>query len=173
MTRASVCGANRSITRSSKALPPMHIRPLSPPPMRRASPPARITPTTGSSIVPGTLAHMLWVLLLDVLRVGVEDDTFLARQRDEPLAPRPPDESEPRPLCELDTRRREPRARRKDRNAHLHALDHHLGGEPAGRVEYLVGRLDAVEEHPAGNLVRGIVPAHVFEIDENAVALRQ
>ena len=72
--------------------------------------------------------------------IGIEHQPFLARQRDKPFAARAPDQRQVRLPRQLDAPRGETRARHQNRDAHLHRLDHHLGGEAARRVEYLVVR---------------------------------
>ncbi len=94
-------------------------------------------------------------------------------QRHEPLAARAADQRQVRLACEIDAPRREPRARDEDRDAHLHALDDHLGGQATGGVEDLVVGRDGVQEHVAGNLVDGVVAADVLHVDEGPVLLAQ
>ena len=63
--------------------------------------------------------------------------------------------------------------RDQDRNAHAHGLDHHLRGQPAGGVEDLVMRPHLLAEHPAGDLVDGVVAADVFHVDQRPVLAAQ
>ena len=74
---------------------------------------------------------------------------------------------------QLDAPGGEARARDQDRNAHPHGLDHHLGGQAAGGVEDLVAAALAVAEHPAGDLVDGVVAADVLHVDERPVLAGQ
>jgi hypothetical protein len=57
----------------------------------------------------------------------------------------------------------QPRARQQDRDAHLRALDDHLRGQAPGRVEHLVGAVDGLEPHPAGDRVDRVVAADVLD----------
>src|ERR1700760_315091 len=115
-------------TRSSIASPPMRMSALSPPPMRRASPPASTSPTVRdcSVIVHGGFAAMLGAFLVHVGEILIEHDPALTGERDEALAAGAPDQGEVRLAGELNAPGGEARARDKDRNAHAHALDHHL-----------------------------------------------
>ena len=112
---------------------------------------------------------MLRALLLDIGQVLVEDDALLARERDEALAAGAADERQPGLAGELDAPGGEARARDQDRDAHAHGLDHHLGGQAAGGVEDLVAAALALAEHPAGDLVDGVVAADVLHVDERPV----
>ena len=58
---------------------------------------------------------------------------------------------------------RQARARDEKRDAHLRALDHHLRGEPAGGVEKLVGAVDRIEPHEAGDRVDRVVAPDVLD----------
>src|SRR5262245_41188457 len=143
------------MTRSRIATPPISISALSPPPMRRASPPARTRPRVrGHSIVMhGSLAPVLGAFLFHVGEVLIEHDAALASQRDKTLAACSPDQGEVGFTRKLHAPGGETRARDQNRNAHAHALDHHLGGETSGGVENLVVRRHPMAEHPAGDLV--------------------
>src|SRR5579871_3922999 len=145
--RPSHCGSRRAITRSRMVRPAMVRIGLSPPPILRASPPAsRMPGMPPGSVVIATLALALVPrgFLLDIVEVLVVDDTLFARQRDEALAARAPDESEPDLAGEIDAPGRKARARDQDRNPHPHRLDDHFRGEPARGVEDLVRGIDAV-----------------------------
>src|SRR5215213_465342 len=172
MTSAFTCGLSLSITCARMGLPPSAMSPLSPPPMRRARPPARMTPAT-SAILGGTLALMLAVFLLHRTRIGIENDPLLARKRDEALPACPPDEREIGLSRQFHPRCGEPRSRCQYRNAHLNAFYDHFRGEPTGGIENFIPRIDPVEEHPAGNLVRRIVAPDVLDVNQRPVALRQ
>ena len=76
----------------------------------------------------------------DAARIAVEDDALGAGQRDKALALGAADQGQPGLPRQLDAPGGEARARDQDRDAHLHGLDHHLGGQPAGRVEDLARR---------------------------------
>src|SRR5262249_32467751 len=170
-------------TRSRMLAPPMRIIALSPPPMRRASPPARTRPRVGGSVagnvggtsvvMHGRFAAMLRALLLDVGEVLIEHDAVFARERDKALAAGAPDQGEVGLARKLDAPGSESGARDQNRNAHADGLDHHFRGEAAGGVEDLVVAGNAVLEHPAGDLVDGVVATDVFHIDERAILLRE
>src|SRR6202166_3812067 len=115
------------------------------------------------------LAAVLGAFLLDKSEVLIEHDAVLAGERDEALAARAADQRQIRLARQFDAPGGKARARDQDRNAHAHRLDYHLGGEPAGGVENLVGGTDLVLEHPAGDLVDGVVAADVFHIDQRAI----
>src|SRR5262245_66313146 len=91
-------GSSRSSTRSRMVFSPMRISALSPPPMRRASPPASTRPKVGgpatSVVMHRRLAPVLHALVLDVAEVLVEPDAVFARQCDEALSARGPDQGE-------------------------------------------------------------------------------
>src|SRR5207302_721624 len=129
----------RAKARSRMVSSPMRISALSPPPMRRASPPASTSPKVdGTSVVMrGCLAPMPGGFILDVTQVLVEHDARLAGERDEAFAARAPDQCEAGLAGELHPPRGEAGARDEDRDAHAHRLDHHLGGQPPGRIENL------------------------------------
>jgi len=67
------------------------------------------------------------------------------------------------PLRDRVAHLREARARDEERDAHLRALDHHLGSEPSGGVEDLVRAVDAVQPHEAGDGVDRVVAADVLD----------
>src|SRR5262245_18767416 len=145
----SHCGASRAITRSRMVLPAMVRIGLSPPPIRRASPPASSTPgmsgaPLGVAGAPFAIASVVTALALalvprgfffDVIVVLFVDDALFARQRNEALSARAPDQRQPDLASEVDTPRREARARDENGDSHSHRLDHHLGGEPSRGVE--------------------------------------
>jgi hypothetical protein len=54
-------------------------------------------------------------------------------------------------------------ARDDDGHAQLCSLHDHLAGQPARRVESLVATAHAMQGHPSGDRVDGIVPTHVFD----------
>src|SRR5262245_47873517 len=136
-TIGSQAPRSRSRTRSRIATPPISISALSPPPMRRANPPASTSPRVrGHSIVMyRSLAPVLGAFLFHVGEVLIEHDAAFAGERDKALAARASDQGEVGLARKLDAPGGESRARDQDRNAHAHALDHHLGGEAAGGVE--------------------------------------
>src|SRR5688500_6135704 len=109
---------------------------------------------------------MSGALLGDVMRIGVEDDAVLAREREEALPLGAADEGEAGAARKLDAPRGKTGPRDDDRDSHAHRLDHHLRGETPGRVKNLVLRRDAVEVHIARNLVDRVVPPDVLDIDE-------
>src|SRR3990170_1667997 len=100
------CPESVASTRSRMETPPISIFALSPPPMRRARPPARIRPKvagTGTSLIMhGGLAAVLGAFFLDERQILIEHDAMLARERDETLAARAPDQGQVRLTCELD-----------------------------------------------------------------------
>ena len=67
---------------------------------------------------------------------------------------------------------RQARARHEERDAHLRRLDHHLGGEPARRVEDLVAAVDPVEPHLPGDRVDRVVAADVLDEHQDLGARR-
>src|SRR5437879_8793434 len=146
--------------------PPIWRIGLSPPPIRRARPPASNTPgVAGISVVTfAALALVTRRFFFDESKVLIVDDALLARQRDEPLSPRAPDQRQSNLARQIDAPRRKARTRNQDRNSHPHRLDHHLGGEPSRGVENLVGGIDAVAVDPARDLVDGIVAADVLGV---------
>src|SRR5713226_1056433 len=179
---SSHCGLSRAITRSRMVRPPIWRIGLSPPPIRRARPPASSTPgvagasldVAGNSVV--TLAALALVsrgFLFDESKVLIVDDPLLARQRDEPFAPRAPDQRQSDLPRQIDAPRRKARARNQDRNAHPHRFDHHFGGQPPGGVKNLVGGIDAVAVDPARDLVDGVVAADVFGVADRRAFLAQ
>src|SRR6266852_5373724 len=171
----SHCGFNRAITRSRMVRPPIWRIGLSPPPIRRARPPASNTPgVAGGSVV--TFAAFALVtrgLFFDESKVLVVDDALLARQRDEAFSPRAPDQPQSDLPRQIDTPGGKSRPRNQDRNSHPHRLDHHLGGQPSGGVENLVGGIDAVAIDPARDLVDGVVAADVFGVADRPAFLAQ
>src|SRR6266404_1326905 len=178
----SHCGFSRAITRSRMVRPPIQRIGLSPPPIRRARPPASSTPgvagasldVAGASVVTlGALALVTRGFLLDKGEVLVIDDALLAGQRDEAFSPCAPDQRQSDLPRQIDAPGRKARARNQDRNSHPHRLDHHFGSQPSGGVENLVGGIDAVAEHPACNLVDGVVAADVFGVADRPALLAQ
>src|SRR3954464_8110186 len=168
----SHCGFSRAITRSRMVRPPMLRIGLSPPPMRRAKPPASSTPgVAGISVIPLALARMARGFLCDVIEILVVDDALLAGQRNEALAPCASDQGQSDLPCEIDAPRRKSRSRNQNRNPHPHRLDHHLGSEASGGIENLVGGIDVVPEHPARDLVDGVVAADVFGVADRRALL--
>ena len=117
------------------------------------------------------LADMLLVFVRRLRWIGVEDDPLEPGQRHEALAACAADQGEAGLARQLHAPGREARARDEHRDTHLHGLDDHLGGEPAGGVENLVVRRDAVEEHIAGDLVDGVVAADVLDVEQRPVLL--
>src|SRR5215467_16300872 len=128
---------------------------------------------TTSIIVHRRLAPVLGALLLDVAQILVEHDAAFAGERDEALAAGAADEREVGLAREFHAPGGEARARNEDRDAHAHGLEHHLRGEPAGRVEDLVVGGNAVLEHVARDLVDGVVAADVLHVEEWLVLARQ
>src|SRR4051812_49161576 len=170
----SHCAASRAMTRSRMVRPPMLRIGLSPPPIRRASPPASRTPgVAGISVIPLALAHMASGFLCDIIEILVVNDALLAGQRNEPFSPCPSDQRQADLPREVDAPRRKSRTRDQDRNPHPDGLDHHLGGEPSGGVEDLVGGIHVVPEHPARDLVDGVVAADVFGVADRRALLAQ
>src|SRR5258708_16268801 len=90
----SHCGFSRAMTRSRIVGPPIWRIGLSPPPIRRARPPASSTAgVAGNSLVTlSALALVTRGFFFDEGKILIVDDTLLARQRDEALAPRAPDQ---------------------------------------------------------------------------------
>jgi hypothetical protein len=117
------------------------------------------------------LAAEAAVFLLDARDIGVEHDALTPGERHEALAAGPADEGEAGLARQIDAPGGEARARGEDGDAHDHALDDHFRRQPAGGVEDLVVGRDAVEEHPAGDLVDRIVPPDVLDIGQHAVLL--
>src|SRR5512144_2663517 len=167
------CGRARSITTSRMAFAPSGRRHLSPPPRRRAKPPASSRPTTPSPsariVVDARLASRPQGLVLDARLIGVEDDAMLARERQEASATCPADQRQVGAAGELHAPGGEAGSRDEDRDSHLHRLDHHLAGQPAGSVEDLALGADTLEEHEAGDLVDRVVPADVLHVHEHPV----
>src|SRR5882757_1447083 len=64
-------------------------------------------------------------------------------------------------------------ARHNDGYAALRRLDHHLSGEPSGGEQHFVAAADAMLDHPAADGVERIVPADIFNGDQQAVILKQ
>src|ERR1700674_2591762 len=117
------------------------------------------------------LADMLLVLVRPLPWISVEDDALEPCKRHKALATCAPDQGEAGLARKLHAPGGEARAGYEHRDAHLHGLDDHLGGEPAGGVEDLVVRSDTFEEHVAGDLVDGVVAAYVLDVDERAFLL--
>src|SRR5262249_21358746 len=115
------------------------------------------------------LARMLAILLSHVRGVGIEDDTLYARERHEALSSSASDERQSRLAGELYAPAGEARAGDEHGDAHLYGLDDHLGGQTPGGVEDFVIGADAIEEHVAGDLVDGVVTAHVLQVDQRSV----
>src|SRR3984957_14101884 len=172
---SSHCGSSRAITRSRMVRPAIWRIGLSPPPIRRARPPASSTPGVGgiSVFTVFALAFMPRGFFFDKDEILVVDDPLLARQRDESFAPRAADKGQSDLPRQIDTPGGETRTRNKNRNAHPHRFDDHLGGQPAGSVENLVGGIDAVAIDPASNLVDGVVAAYVFGVADWRALLAQ
>src|SRR5256885_5412447 len=192
----SHCGFSRAITRSRMVRPAIWRIGLSPPPIRRARPPASSTPgvagasvdvagasfdvagasfdVAGNSVVTlGALALVSRGFFLDESEVLVVDDALLARQRDEAFSPRASDQRQSDLPRQIDAPGGKTRTRNQDWNSHPHRLDHHFGGQPSGGVENLVGGIDAVAEHPARDLVDGVVAADVFGVADRRAFLAQ
>src|SRR4051812_45102924 len=157
--RPSHCGSSRAITRSRMVRPAIVRIGLSPPPIRRARPPASSTPGTNLLVTVFALALVPRRFLFDIGQILVEHDAFLTGQRDEALSARAPDQCQSDLPRQFDAPCREAGTRHQDRNPHPHRLDDHLGGQPPGSVEYLVGGIDAVAIDPARDLVYGIMAA--------------
>src|SRR6266852_3487966 len=171
----SHCGFSRAMTRARMVRPPIWRIGLSPPPIRRARPPASNTPGIfGNSLVTvAALALVARGFLFDESQILIVDDALLARQRDETLSPRAPDQGQPDLPRQIDAPRREARTRDQDRNSHPHRLDDHLGGQSSRGVENLVGGIDAVAIDPARDLVDGVVAADVFGVADRGALLAQ
>src|SRR5882724_10099229 len=171
----SHCGFSRAMTRARMVRPPISRIGLSPPPMRRASPPASSTPgVAGNSVV--TVAAFALVargFLFDESQILIVDDALLARQCDEAFSPRTPDQGQSDLPRQIDAPGGETRTGNQYRNPHPHRLDHHLGGQPTGGVENLVGGIDAVAVDPASDLVDGVVAADVFGVADRRALLAQ
>src|ERR1700721_1552950 len=110
-------------------------------------------------VVHRRLTSVFGAFFLDISEVLIEHDSAFAGERDETLAPRPPDQRQIGFARQINAPGRKTRARNQDRDSHAHGLDHHFGGEAAGGVENLVRWIDAILEHPAGDLVDGIMTA--------------
>src|SRR5712671_5649450 len=178
----SHCGFSRAMTRARMLRPPISRIGLSPPPMRRASPPASSTPgvagasfdVAGNSVV--TVAAFALVargFLFDESQILIVDDALLARQCDEAFSPRPPNQRQSDLPRQIDAPGGETRTGNQYWNPHPHRLDHHLGGQPSGGVENLVGGIDAVAVDPASELVDGVVAADVFGVADRCAFLAQ
>src|SRR5512140_2356010 len=153
----SHCGFSRAMTRARIVRPPIVRIGLSPPPIRRPRPPASSIPgvagasldVAGYSLVTvGALALVTRGFFLDVGEVLIVNDALLARERDEALSAGAADQRQSDLPRQVDAPCRKARARNQDRDSHPHRLDHHLGGQPSGGVEDLVGGIDVVAEHP-------------------------
>src|SRR3954467_3076788 len=71
------------------------------------------------------------------LRRSVED--AMATGKEQVVPPRSaPQHGDAGPQRNLMAHLREPRARNEERDAHLRALDDHLGCEPPGRIEHFI-----------------------------------
>src|SRR6266699_502217 len=130
----SHCGFSRAITRSRMVRPPIARIGLSPPPIRRAKPPASSTPgvagasldVAGASLDVASLVTLFALALVargflfDEAQILIVDDAGLARQRDESLAPRAPDQGQSDLPRQIDTPRRKAGTRDQDRNSHPH-----------------------------------------------------
>src|SRR5262245_34487606 len=181
-TMALTCGASRSMTWPSMALPASGNRPLSPPPIRRDCPPASSTPLTGWGVITRSsidglggagLARMPAIFLADLGQIGVKDDAIQAGQCHEALAARPANQGEPGAGRQFHAPGGKAGAREQDWYAHFHGLDHHFRRQTAGGVENLVVGGDAVAKHVAGDLVDGVVPADVLHVDQRPVLRAQ
>src|SRR6185312_7485276 len=126
-----------------------------------------------ASILHRGLAAVLRAFLLDEGEVLIEHDAAFAGEGDETLAARAADQRQVRLARQFDAPGREARARNEDRNAHAHGFDHHLRSETAGGVEDLVGGRHLLFEHPAGDLVDGVMAADVLHVDQRLVFMRQ
>src|SRR5260370_2628147 len=160
----SHCGFSGAMRRERRVRPPIWRIGLSPPPIRRARPPASSTAgVAGNSLVTlSALALVTRGFFFDEGKILIVDDTLLARQRDEALAPRAPDQRQSNLPRQVDTPRRKARTRDQNRNPHPHRLDHHLASQPSRRVKILVGGLDALAIDPACDLADGVVATHVL-----------
>src|SRR5258708_28625090 len=163
------------MTRSRIGRPPVWRCGLSPPPVRPAGPPASSTAgVAGNSLVTlSALALVTRGFFGDEGKILIVDDTLLARQRDEALAPRAPDQRQSNLPRQVDTPRRKARTRDQNGNPHPHRLDHHLGSQPSSRVKNLVGGIDAVAIDPACDLVDGVVATDVLGITDRRALLAQ
>ncbi len=94
---------------------------------------------------------------------GVEDDALGAVVDQKMAALGTGDHRHADLLREFEPLLRDPGARQQHRDAHLRDLDDHLRRQPTGGVEDLVGAVDAVEPHMAGDGVSGVVAADVFD----------
>src|SRR5689334_4806635 len=180
MISPSHCGARRAITRSRMVRPAISRIGLSPPPIRRARPPASSTPgifeappRAVSVVTRFALALVARGFLLDIVEVLVVDEALLSGQCDEALSARAADQREADLPCELDAPGGEAGARDQNWDSHPHRLDHHLRGQPPRGVHDLVGGIDAVLEHPACDLVHGVVAADVLRVADRAAFLAQ
>src|SRR5450432_3691327 len=63
-------------------------------------------------------------------------------------------------------------ARQNDGYAALRRLDHHLSREPSGGEQHFVAAADAMLDHPPADGVERIVPADIFNRDQQAVILK-
>src|SRR5258708_14944352 len=178
----SHCGFSRAMTRSRIVRPPIWRIGLSPPPIRRARPPASNTPgvagasldVAGNSLVTlSALALVTRGFFFDEGKILIVDDALLARQRDEALAPRAPDQRQSNLPRQVDTPRRKARTRDQNGNPHPHRLDHHLGSQPSSGVKNLVGGIAAVAIDPACDLVDGVVATAVLGITDRRALLAQ
>src|SRR5215470_16737105 len=100
---------------------------------------------------------MLGAFLGHISKVLIEDDALFAGERNEAFAAGAANQSQVRLARKLDTPGGEPGARDENGYAHPYRFDHHLGGEPSGGVEDLIGRGYPMLEHPAGYLVHRVV----------------
>src|SRR6267154_1767640 len=161
------------ITRSRMVRPPIRRIGLSPPPIRRARPPASSTPGTDSVVTVFALALVPRRFFFDKGEVLVEHDALLTGQSNEALAPRAPDQRQSDLPRQFDAPCREARTRHQDGNSHPHRLDHHLGSEPPGGIENLVGGIDAVAIDPTRDLVDGVMAADILGVADRRAFLAQ
>src|SRR6266851_1155570 len=172
----SHCGFRRAMTRARMVRPPIWRIGLSPPPIRRARPPASSTPGVrgiASLVTVAALALVTRGFLFDERQILIVDDALLARQRDESLSPRAPDQGQPDLPRQVDAPRRKARTRDQNGNSHPHRLDDHLRGQSSRGVENLVGGIDTVAIDPARDLVDGVVAADIFGVAHRRAFLAQ
>jgi len=75
------------------------------------------------------------------------------------------------PGCDLVSHVGKSGARQQKRNAHLGTLDDHLTRQPAGGVKNLVGTVDALLPHPAGDCIDCIVAPNILNEIQNLATL--
>src|SRR6476659_7252127 len=169
-TSRAHCGLSREITCARIGVPAISFNGLSPPPIRRARPPARMMPHTGASLLRArALAAMARVFFIDACGIFVEDDALGAGDDSEALTAHAADQREASLVRELDAPGGETGARDQLGNAHAHRLDHHLRRKSSRGVENLVRGIAARLQHPAGDLVDGIMSPDILHVNERAI----